>query len=122
MLIGDSLIYLTQGLQANFTNNKALSSGAAIYALGNIFTQTYCSFQVSYNHSPDNISMLLKDNEAAITGNSVYTPNLYNCYIGEEWVNYSKVLTFTRKFSQMELMTLLLLSKSNYIQFTKPYM
>ena len=92
MLIRDSVIYLTKGLQANFTNNKALSSGGAIYALGNIFSQTYCSFQVSYNHSFDNITMLLKGNKATITGNSIYTPNLYNCYIGEEWVNNSKAI------------------------------
>ena len=92
MLIGDSLIYLTQGLRANFTNNKALSSGGAIYALGNIFTQTYCSFQVSYNHSYYNITVLFKSNEATTTGNSVYTPNLYNCFIGEEWVDYSKAI------------------------------
>ena len=76
MLIRDSIIYLTQGLRANFTNNKALSSGGAIYAVGNIFTQTFCSFQVSYNHSHDNITIFFKSNEATITGNSVYTPNL----------------------------------------------
>ena len=100
MLIGDSLIYLTQGLRANFTNNKALSSGGAIYALGNIFTQTYCSFQVSYNHSHYNITVLFKSNEATTTGNSVYTPNLYNCFIGEEWFNYSKAIdVYNRIFS-----------------------
>ena len=33
MLIGDSLIYLTQELRANFTHNKALFSGGAIYAV-----------------------------------------------------------------------------------------
>ena len=92
MLIGDSLIYLTQELRANFTHNKALFSGGAIYAVGNIFTQTFCSFQVSYNHSHDNITIFFKSNEATIAGNSVYTPNLYNCYIGEEWVNYSKAI------------------------------
>ena len=97
MLIEDSLIYITKGLQATFTNNRALSSGGAIYALGNIFTQTYCSFQVSFTHSLDNITMLLKGNEATITGNSVYTPNLYNCYIGEEWVNYSKGIDIYKK-------------------------
>ena len=97
LLIGDSVIYLTQGLRANFTNNKALSSGGAIYALGNIFTQTYCSFQVSYNHSPYNITVLFESNEATTTGNSVYTPNLYNCYIGEEWFNYSKAIDFYNK-------------------------
>ena len=92
MLIGDSLIYLTQELRANFTHNKALFSGGAIYAVENIFTQTFCSFQVSYNHSRDNITIFFKSNEATIAGNSVYTPNLYNCYIGEEWVNYSKAI------------------------------
>ena len=97
MLIGDSLIYLTQGLRANFTSNKALSSGGAIYALGNIFTQTYCSFQVSYNHSHDNITVLFKSNEATTTGNSVYTPNLYNCFIGEEWIDYSKAIDIYNK-------------------------
>ena len=78
MLIGDSLIHLTQGLRANFTNNKALSSGGAIYDLSSTFDKTHCTFQVNITPYYD-IAVLFENNKAAVTGNSVFSPKLYDC-------------------------------------------
>ena len=72
MLIGDSVIYLTQGLQANFTHNKALSSGGAIYALTNTLSETYCTFQVNTTQY-DDIAVLFENNKATVTGNSIFS-------------------------------------------------
>ena len=86
MLIGDSIIHLTQGLRANFTNNRALSSGGAIFDLSSTFDKTHCTFQV--NTTPyDDIAVLFENNKATVTGNSVYSSKLYNCYMN----NYSWV-------------------------------
>ena len=90
MLIGDSLIYLTQGLRANFTNNKALSSGGAIYDYSSPFDKTYCTFQVHNTHY-HNITVLFENNKATVTGNSVFSSKLYNCYmIYYSWDNSTK--------------------------------
>ena len=89
MLIGDNVIHLAQGLQANFTNNIALSSGGAIYALDNTFGVTQCTFQV--NLSNHNISVLFDHNTATVAGKSVYASKLYNCYIGNEYITSTKI-------------------------------
>ena len=90
MLIGDSLIHLTQGLRANFTNNTALSSGGAIYDLSSPFDKTYCTFQVNIRQY-DDIAMLFENNEATVTGNSVFSPKMYNCYMNNyTWVDSTK--------------------------------
>ena len=86
MLIGDSLIYLTQRLRANFTNNTALSSGGAIYAHLSIFYQTYCTFQVNTTQY-DDIVVLFENNKATVTGNSVFSSKLYNCTMDDPYVN-----------------------------------
>ena len=57
MLIGDSVIHLTQGLQSNFMSNTALSSERAIHALDNTFIATKCTFQVNLSNY-HNISVL----------------------------------------------------------------
>ena len=90
MLIGDSLIHLTQGLQANFTNNTALSSGGAIYDLSSSFDKTHCTFQVNTTQH-DDIAVLFENNKATVTGNSVFSSKLYNCYMNNyNWVNSTK--------------------------------
>ena len=90
MLIGDSLIHLTQGLQANFTNNRALSSGGAIYDLSSPFDKTHCIFQVNTTQY-DDIAVLFENNKATVTGNSVFSSKLYNCYMDNyNWVNSTK--------------------------------
>ena len=87
MLIGDSLIYLIQGLQANFTNNKALSSGGAIYAHANEFDEIGCTFQINTTEY-DDIAILFENNKATVTGNSVYSSKLYECFMSSYyWIN-----------------------------------
>ena len=100
MLIGESVIHLKEGLQANFTNNKVLSSGGAIYAQGNTYGEIYCKFQVDYSHYKK-IMVLFENNEATITGNAVYSSKLYNCYMGKHFITskmavdiYRKIFTF----------------------------
>ena len=99
-LIGDNLIHLNEGLQANFTNNKALSSGGAIYAQGNTYGETYCKFQINPSHYK-NIIVLFENNKATIAGNAVYSSKLYNCYMGKHFITskmavdiYRKIFTF----------------------------
>ena len=99
MLIGDSVIYLTRGLQAKFTNNRALSSGGAIYDLSSTFDKTHCIFQVTQY---DDITVIFENNKATVAGNSVFSSKLYNCYMNNySWVNstkatkiYNTVITF----------------------------
>ena len=89
MLIGDSLIHLTQGLRANFTNSRALSSGGAIYGLSSPFDKTHCIFQV--NTTQHDIAVLFENNKATVTGNSVFSSKLYNCYMNNyNWVDSTK--------------------------------
>ena len=90
MLIGDSLIYLTQGLRANFTNNRALSSGGAIYDLSSKSDVKYCTFQVNTTQCNDSL-VLFENNKATVTGNSVFSSKLYDCYIGNDWVNSTDI-------------------------------
>ena len=101
MLIGDSVIYLTRGLQTNFTNNKALSSGGAIYDHSSPFDKIHCIFQVNTTQY-DDITVLFEKNKATVTGNSVFSSKLYNCYLNNySWVNstnateiYNSIFTF----------------------------
>ena len=96
MLIGDNLIHLNEGLQANFTNNKALSSGGAIYAQGNTYGETYCKFKVNPS-SLKNIIVLFENNKATIAGNAVYSSKLYNCYMGKHFITSKKAVDIYRK-------------------------
>ena len=90
MLIGDSLIHLTQRLQANFTNSRALSSGGAIYGLSSPFDKTHCTFQVNTTQY-DDIAVLFENNKATVTGNSIFSSKLYNCYMNNyNWVDSTK--------------------------------
>ena len=92
MLIGDSVIYLTQGLRANFTNNNALSSGGAIYDHSSTFDESYyCTFQVNTTQY-DDITVLFENNEATVTGNSIFSPKLYDCFMSKKKVD-SKIAT-----------------------------
>ena len=96
----EGFIHLTQGLRANFINNHALSKGGAIYIFSNTFEENYCTFQVNLYHY-DNIKVLFKNNRATVSGNSVYSSNLYYCYMGKHFVNstmasdiYNTIFTF----------------------------
>ena len=92
MLTGDSLIYLTQGLRANFTNNTALTSGGAVYDLNSRSDVRYCTFQVNTTQY-DDIAVLFENNKATVTGNSVFSSKLYNCHMNNfSWVNSTKAM------------------------------
>ena len=104
MLIGDSLIYLTQGLQANFMNNTAMSSGGAIYALANTFDVTKCTFQVDLSNY-HNISVLFANNTAKVAGNSVYSSKLYNCYIDNEYITSKKIYDHIFNYNSQDIST-----------------
>uniref|UniRef100_A0A1X7T668 Uncharacterized protein n=1 Tax=Amphimedon queenslandica TaxID=400682 RepID=A0A1X7T668_AMPQE len=81
LLTGDSVIFLKKGLRANFTNNTVRSLGGAIYSMMNEnFKQAKCTFQLNSCDDYNNISLTFSNNKAALAGNSIYSPNLYECY------------------------------------------
>ena len=81
-LLEDTIVYLMDGLRANFTNNKAKSLGGAIYAAGDVYIMSQCTFQVNYR-TYKNISMSFINNTARIAGNAIYSEKMFrsNCYI-----------------------------------------
>ena len=81
-LLENSLVYLQEGLNATFANNKAKSLGGAIYAAGKLFTKDPCTFQL-YSKNYKNIVMSFINNVAALAGNAIYSQKIYNanCYI-----------------------------------------
>ena len=89
-LYGSSIFYLNNGLRATFINNIAHTKGGAIYAQGNIYkTLKQCTFQVLSNPwtiSTLNISMIFINNTAGFSGSSIYSTNLYNCYINKTYI------------------------------------
>ena len=89
-LYGRSIFYLNNGLNATFINNIAHTKGGAIYAQGNIYkTLKQCTFQVlsnTWNISTLNIRMLFINNTAGLSGSSIYSTNMYNCYINKTYI------------------------------------
>ena len=83
-LLENSLLYLKDGLRANFTNNTAKSLGGAIYAKSGIFIKSPCTFQL-YSNRYKNIIMNFRNNTADIAGNAIYSEKLFdsNCYISK---------------------------------------
>ena len=84
-LYGTSRFYLVDDLRASFITNNALLQGGAIYAFDNCTKKCMCTFLFDPTHN--NISMNFIDNTATESGSSVYSTNLYDCYIKDE--NYS---------------------------------
>ena len=86
-LYGSSTFHLNNGLKATFINNIAHTIGGAIYAQDDIYkTIKHCTFQISslFQNMPGlNISMIFINNTAGISGSSIFSTNLYNCYINE---------------------------------------
>ena len=83
-LYGTSTFHLNNGLRATFINNIAHTKGGAIYAQDDIYkTIKQCTFQISFsfqNMTGLNISMIFINNTAGLSGSSIYSTNLYNCY------------------------------------------
>ena len=89
-LYGSSTIHLNNGLRASFINNIAHTKGGAIYAHDDIYkTIKQCTFQISslfQNMTVLNISMIFINNTASLSGSSIFSTNLYNCYMNMEKV------------------------------------
>ena len=118
-LYGSSTFHLNNGLRATFINNIAHTKGGAIYAQDDIYkTIKQCTFQMSYpfqNMTVLNISMIFINNTAGLSGSSIYTTNLYNCYMNglqytghhNEKKIYDTILNFTSsEHSPLNLSTL----------------
>ena len=86
-LYGSSTFHLNNGLRATFINNIAHTKGGAIYAQDDIYkTIKQCTFQMSslfQNMTGLNISMIFINNTAGLSGSSIFSTNLYNCYMNE---------------------------------------
>ena len=84
---GTSTFHLNNGLRATFINNIAHTKGGAIYAQDDIYkTIKQCTFQMSslfQNMTVLNISMIFINNTAGLSGSSIFSTNLYNCYMNE---------------------------------------
>ena len=89
-LYGSSTFHLNNGLRAKFINNIAHTKGGAIYAHDDIYkTIKQCTFQISslfQNMTVLNISMIFINNTAGLSGSSIYSTNLYNCYINRTYI------------------------------------
>ena len=84
-LYGSSTFHLNNGLRATFINNIAHTKGGAIYAQDNIYKAIkQCTFQILsplQDLSLLNISMIFTNNTAGLSGSSIFSTNLYNCYM-----------------------------------------
>ena len=89
-LYGSSTFHLNNGLRATFINNIAHTKGGAIYAQDDIYkTIKQCTFQMSslfQNMTGLNISMIFINNTAGLSGSSIFSTNLYNCYISKSYI------------------------------------
>ena len=97
-LLDDTIVYLMEGLRANFTNNKAKSLGGAIYATGDVYIMSQCTLQLeSESKTYKNINMSFINNTAQIAGNAIYSQKLFesNCYINT--VNHDKNINIYMK-------------------------
>ena len=74
-LQGYSKVFLMPGLKANFESNTAINSGSAIWSDSE--PEDYiCTFQI--HNSPDNISMIFKNNKGK---SIIHASPMYNCYM-----------------------------------------
>ena len=81
LLLENTIVYLQNGLRANFNNNRAKSLGGAIYATGDVYTISQCTFEVNARTYKD-ISMSFINNTAQIAGNAIYSEKIFsNCYL-----------------------------------------
>ncbi|XP_019854857.1 PREDICTED: uncharacterized protein LOC109583821 isoform X1 [Amphimedon queenslandica] len=83
-LLGNSQVYLKEGLNATFENNTALSLGGAIYATGDSFLRQPCTFQLysnNFDSNRPNIFLKFINNTSTLGGGSIYSTRLYNCFL-----------------------------------------
>ena len=92
---GSSYFLLSNGLNATFINNTALTIGGAIYAIADDDFHN-CMFQ-NNNENITNIKMTFIDNTAAEAGSSIYSNNLYGCDFLHPYypLDYNTILSFS---------------------------
>ena len=104
-------IYLTEGLEAYFANNKVITKGGAIYASTDTsyaYAISMCPFQIPISA---NINMHFEDNEAFQPGTSIYVTRLYNCLMNNSVITttnevYEKTFKFSNKSGLNNISTL----------------
>ena len=74
------LLYLMEGLKANFSGNRAYLFGGAIYANSNYYNK--CAIQIK-NHSTNTIKF--SDNLAKLAGNSVFATPTNLCEVNGQY-------------------------------------
>jgi len=98
-------IFLTEGLEAYFAKNTALTLGGAIYASADpsyAYVISKCSFRIPLHFA--NISIYLEKNTATQAGSAIYVTHLYNCLMYNNVINttnqiYKKVFKIQSKDS-----------------------
>ena len=101
-LYANSVFYLENGLIATFINNRAQTKGGAIYADGTYYERSNdffhrCTFQSAVtlnNISLLNINMSFINNSAEESGSSIFSTNIYNCYINNHHFNTSQATRY----------------------------
>ena len=99
-----SRLILQSGLNAFFIRNSALYNGGAIF-FSHITYESQCIFVP--NAPLFEISMTFLNNSAVQSGNSIYSPNIYDCYAGNEYYNASRARNFLDKVSHGSLQWLM---------------
>ena len=91
---GLSYFFLSNGLNATFINNTALTIGGAIYAIADDDLHK-CMFQNSTDNII-NITLTFINNTAAEAGSSIYSNNLDQCKSGSNFMlNLTKIFSFS---------------------------
>ena len=93
-VIGFSWFILSNGLNAKFIGNSAVTKGGAIYAYSE---QTQ---KCMFTPNGSNISILFYDNTASYSGSSIFSNNLYNCEAGQTFLNESMAKTLYHNISK----------------------
>ena len=79
-LKGFSRFVLRKVFIGRFINNKALTSGGAIYADNNDISSQLCTIQLHYAYNSTIYQMNFINNTAYLDGDAIKIDNLYNCF------------------------------------------
>ena len=100
---GSSYFLLSNGLNATFINNTALTIGGAIYAIAD--EDFYmCMFQSNIDIT--NILMTFINNIASEAGSSIYSSNLYDCELDSDSLivlDFNQIFSFSSKHRNISL-------------------
>lgn len=85
ILLQDSKLYITDGLQAVFMKNRAEHMGGAIFGSSTTILDQSCIIQTNTRNLENasffaNTSVTFSGNSALTAGNDIYIQHLYNCY------------------------------------------